>query len=272
MAFTDNCDLFASVHERGVNRVINHFMRQRPSLFNYATIDIALNRELWCAPIEFTSDVPKYGNPLFTIMDPLPILGADSPPVSIGFIVQIPKIEIDLHPGNVISLPPELGPPLKKQQFALRLKVCGSLACPSQKDIDGIPIPPKNSRKENRQTPPPVVLRGQLQCFCLEVFAIGHFERGFIGGKESLLGKIDGLEIVDIKPEGLENNIECYLKTMISVLLRQKLTIALETLTLSFPLFNLATVTVFPTPNPPIPNNPAVEDDQLKVFISMTVI
>ncbi len=272
MSFTDNCDLFASVHERGVNQVIRHFMRQRPSLFNYASLDIALNRELWCVPIEFTPDVPKYGNPLFTIMDPLPIMGAISPPVSIGFIVQIPRIEMDFHPGNVISLPPELGPPLKKQRFALRLQVCGSLACPSQKDIDEIPIPPKDDRKENRQTPPPVVLRGQLQCFCLDVFVVGHFERQFIGGKESLIGKVDGLEIVDIRPIGLENNIECYLKTMISVLLRQRLTIAIEALTLSFPLLDLATVTVFPTPNPPVPNNPAIEDDQLKVFISMTVI
>jgi hypothetical protein len=272
MAFTDHCDLFASVHEEGVNRVINHIMRQRPSLFNYATADIAHNRELWCAKVEFTPDVPKYGNPLFTIMDPFPILGADWPPVGIGFIVQLTRIQIDFHPGNVISLPDELSPPLKKQRFALELKVCGALACPSDKDIESIPIPPPDTRKENRKTPPPVVLRGQLQCFCLEVFVVGHFERQLINGKESIVGKVDGIEIVDIKPDGLENNVECYMKTMINVLLREKLTIAVETLTMNFPLFGLATVTLFPTPNPPVPNNPAIEDDQLKVFISMNVV
>ena len=30
MAFTDNCDLFVSIHEEGVNRIGWHIMRQRP--------------------------------------------------------------------------------------------------------------------------------------------------------------------------------------------------------------------------------------------------
>jgi hypothetical protein len=111
-----------------------------------------------------------------------------------------------------------------------------------------------------------------LECFCLVVFVVGHFERQFINGKESIVGKVDGIEIVDIKPDGLENSLECYMKTMINVLLREKLTIAVETLTMDFPLFGLATVTLFPTPNPPVAHNPAIEDDQLKVFISMNVI
>jgi len=40
---------------------------------------------------------------------------------------------------------------------------------------------------------------------------------------------------------------------------------------LSFPLFDIATVTLAPSPNPPVPNNPAIEEDQLKIFIKMTV-
>ena len=48
MALTDDCDLFASLHEDGLNKVVRHVMRQRPSLFNYATPDIIANRELWC--------------------------------------------------------------------------------------------------------------------------------------------------------------------------------------------------------------------------------
>ena len=38
MAFTDHSDLFAAVHEHGINTTIGQLMRQRPSLFNYATI------------------------------------------------------------------------------------------------------------------------------------------------------------------------------------------------------------------------------------------
>ena len=37
MAFTDESDVFGSVHEDGINLVVRHLMRQRPSLFNYAT-------------------------------------------------------------------------------------------------------------------------------------------------------------------------------------------------------------------------------------------
>jgi hypothetical protein len=97
MAFTDDCDLYVAFHEEGVNLVIQHVMRQRPSWFNYASADLAGNRELWCEFFPFTSDVTKYGNPLFTILPPLPVIGADSPPVTLGFIVQITKVTLDFH-------------------------------------------------------------------------------------------------------------------------------------------------------------------------------
>ncbi|MBZ5635753.1 MAG: hypothetical protein LAO55_21705 [Acidobacteriia bacterium] len=268
MAFTDNCELFASVHEDGVNRVINHIRRQRPSWFNYATADIASNRELWCSKIDVTSDVVKYKNSFFTILPPLPILGADSPPIGIGFIAQLTKALIDFHPGNKFSLPPQLSPPLQPQHFALDFQVCGGLGCASEKELEQIPIggtSPNAATFEGPKTQ--VVLRTQPICFCLEVFATGHFtlENGF------LLGHVDGIEIVDITPDGLESNLECYLKMCVTAVLREKLAIQMEKLTLSFPLFDIATVTLSPSPNPPVPNNPAVEEDQLKIFIKMTV-
>lgn len=71
MAFTDNCDVYAAIHEDGVNLT----MRQRPSLFNYATADIAFNRECWCEEVNFIKDVKNYGNPIFTVLDPLPVIG-----------------------------------------------------------------------------------------------------------------------------------------------------------------------------------------------------
>ncbi|MEO5654511.1 MAG: hypothetical protein ABIR00_00810 [Nitrosospira sp.] len=279
MALTDNCDLYGTVHEDGVNRIIRHIMRQRPSLFNYATADIANNRELWCSRIDFTPDVSKYGNSVFTIMPPLPLLGASAPPVGIGFCVQLTEAKIDFFPGNTIPLPEELSPPLKDQHFSLSFRFCAAIACPSQDEIDRIPFPTPAGTDTNpsfthvpAQPDAPVVLHGQLECFCLDVFVIGHFERKLIAGHESLLGKVDDLDIVDIKPDRLEDNLVCFLKTNLNVVLRQKLTIAIETFMLSFPLFGLATVTLFPTPNPPVPHNPALEDDQLKVFVTMTVI
>ncbi len=272
MALTDHCDLYAAIHEEGANRVIRHILRQRPSYFNYATTDVALNRELWCSPVDYTPDVPRYGNPYFTVMDPLPLVGADSPPVALDFCAQLTKAQIDFHPGNTFTLPGELGPPLREQHFALAFQVCGAVACPTQTQIDHVPVPPPEQHaKDPKHNGPPVVLHGKLNCFCLDVFAIGHFERSFIAGTEALVGKVDDMDIVDIKPNALEDNIICYIRSTVSVVLREKLVIPIEKLTLSFPLFNLATVTLSPTPNPPVPNNPAVEEDQLKIFITMTV-
>lgn len=120
--------------------------------------------------------------------------------------------------------------------------------------------------------PPPVHVSGRPQCFCLDVYTVGHFDREIILGKETILAKVDRIEIVDIQPDGLESNLECYIKTAVTLVLRQKFAIPLETLFVSFPLFGMGTVTLAPTANPPVPNNPAVEEDQLKAFITMTVI
>jgi hypothetical protein len=271
VAFTDNCDLFVAVHEDGVNRVIRHIMRQRPSLFNYASADVAANPRLWCNPkVEFTKDVTKYGNPIFKIEPPFPVFGSDSPAVFIGFCAQVTRAQIDFHPGNKFGLPPELGPPLKPQRFAFTMQICAGLVCPSDQEIEKVPVGPQAQIPGTNvpPAPPPVILQGKPLCFCLDVFIVGHFEHT---PGDFLLGKVDGIEIVDIKPDGLESNLECYLKTAITVVLREKLAISYKDLALSFPLFDLATITLSPTPNPPVPNNPAIEEDQLKIFITMTV-
>jgi hypothetical protein len=272
MAFTDSCDLFGAVHEDGVNRVIRHIAVQRPSLFNYATADIAHNPKLWCARVPYTGDVVKHGNPLFTIMDPLPLLGADAPPVAIGFCAQLTRAQIDFHPGNTIDLPGELSPPLAEQRFSMTFQFCAALACPPQDLVDQIPVDRPGAQDRDRDKRPPIVLPGRTKCFCLDVFVVGHVERALIAGRESLLARVDAMDIVDIKPDALEDTIVCYLQTTLNVVFREKLAIAIQTLMLSFPLFGLATVTLAPTPNPPVPNNPAVEDDQLKAFITLTVV
>ncbi|HVP22993.1 MAG TPA: hypothetical protein VMS77_03675 [Conexivisphaerales archaeon] len=271
--FTQNCDLYGAVHENGVNKIITHIMRQRPSLFNYGTADVAKNVEGWCSKVVVTQDVRNYNNPIFTVENYLPIFGADSPPVGLSFCAQLSSAKIDFHPSNVIKLPAELTPPLQPQRFAMSFRICGSIGCPPEQEVDGIqPTQPAGQASDvGLKSPPPVNLPGRLNCFCLDVYAIGHFERATILGKESLLGKLDDMDIVDIKPDALEQNIICYLKTAVNVILREKLTIPYEKFFFSFSLFHLATVSLSATPNPPIPNNPAVEDDQLKVFLTMKV-
>lgn len=275
MALTDNCDLFAAVHEDGVNRAIRHLMRQRPSLFNYATADIAQNRELWCNPkIDVTGDVVKFNQPLFTIVPPVPILGSVNPLVVTGFCAQLTKAAIDFHPGKSIALPPELSPPLAPQRFSLAFTVCAGLTCASERELEQIPVggapvvdaPPSTVGHPEQPKYPPIVIRGRPLCFCLDVFVVGRFD--LVSGR--LVGKVEGIEIVDIKPDGLEANLECYLKMTVNVVLRQRLAIALDALALSFPLLGMGTVTLAPTPNPPVPFNPAIEDDRLKAFVTLT--
>jgi hypothetical protein len=272
MAFTDNCDLFAAVHEDGINRVARHIMRQRPSLFNYATLYVKNHPELACHPVDHTVDVTNHSNPLFHVMNAIPIFGADAPPVGLNFCAQLVEAKIDFHPGNVISLPAELNPPLQPQRLAMMVRVCGGIDCPAREFNDQIPpdSPFLNTAGAEGQKQPPEIVppTRKLICFCLNAFVIAHVELVTVFGKALLMGKVDGVDIVDVKPDELEDGVNCYLRTTIEVLLREKLAIPLEKLTLSFPLFGVP-ITLQPTPNPPVANNPAVEEDQLKAFVSI---
>ena len=274
MAFTDNCDLYAAVHEDGINLVARHVMRQRPSLFNYASQYVIDHPEVACSPVDHTIDVTNHRNPLFKLLGPIPLFGVDAPPVGLNFSAQLVEAKIDFHPGNVINLPAELNPPLPAQHMALKLRVCGGLDCPSQDFINQIkPDPPDNTqgKDEGRQPQAPIVPASRkLLCFCLDAYVVAHVDLESVFGKPGLVGKVDGVDIVDIKPDNLEETINCYLRTTLELLLKEKLAIPLEKLALSFPVFGLGSITLTPTSNPPIPHNPAIEEDQIKAFVTIT--
>ena len=275
MAFTDNCDLFGAVNEDGINRVVQHLMRQRPSLFNHGTANVVSNPALLCVPANPTQDVIKRNNPIITEIGPLPVPGTNDR-VALDFCFQLTQAELDFHPGDVIELPPQLNPPLEAQRFALRARVCGGLGCPEQDVLDEL------QRVLRDQPPPPspadpiVPQVQQLTCFCLDLIAVGHFELEKIeppiieDGVEKttrLLGKVDGLEIVDIGPEGLESGIECFLNVLIHLAVLPLLSEIAELpilLDLDPPLPDLRL-----TPSPAVLNNPAIEEDQLKVFLDI---
>ncbi len=274
MAFTDQCDLFAAIHEDGVNLIAKHVMRQRPSLVNYATAYVAGHPELACSPVAFTVDVANHFNPLFGVVAPLPILGADAPPVGLNFCVQLVQAEVDFYPGNVIKLPASLNPPLKPQHVAAKLRICGGMDCPPEDILKSIsPAPPPRQTGERQQPPPPpfVPPTRKLLCFCVDAYLVAHVHVENIFGKLMLVGSVDGVEVVGILPDGLRANIDCYARTTFEVLLREKLMLPVSKLLFDISLLNVANVSGTLTPNPPIPNNPAIEDDQLKVFIDLTI-
>jgi hypothetical protein len=261
-----------------MNLILQHVMRQRPSLFNYGTQTFVAHPDRLCHPIHFDPEVTRRGNPLVTREDPLPIPGTDGQ-YGLEFCAQLTNILIDFHPSNVINLPAELQPPLAAQRFALEIEVCGGISCPDPEVIDGIVAhlkddeDPRSAREKGddrpRPAPKPLPARG-LDCFCIKLFAIGHFRLEGAAGHQFLTAKLDGLEIVDIEPKGLENSLECFLGTTIRLSLLPKLRIALDTLV--FHLGAYATLSVSATSvSGDVPNNPAIEDDMLKVFVNVGV-
>ncbi|MDP2659402.1 MAG: hypothetical protein Q8R28_01555 [Dehalococcoidia bacterium] len=274
MPFTANSDLYGAIHEEGINRVAAHIMKQRPSLFNYGTALVAANPRLLCEPINAAPAVTMRGNPLITIENPLPVLGTDGA-FGVNFCVQLTKAEIDFHPGNVLVLPPELSPPLAPQHLAFRVRVCGGLGCPPKGYLDTIQLPPPPTGKPNQDRPepklPPTALPTEkLECFCIDLFVVAHVEVTGLSGHQILLTKVDGLEIVDIEPKGLENSLECYLNLLIRLVVLPRTSFAIEKLV--FDILKLGTVTLKASPtSASIPHNPAIENDELRVFIDLEV-
>jgi hypothetical protein len=290
MALTDNCDIFGAIHENGINRVVQHIMQQRPSLFNYGTALLQSNPNLLCEPIKPAPVVLQRFNPLITVEDPLPVPGTNGL-WGLDFCVQLTAMEIDFHPGDVISLPPELSPPLAAQRLALHLKACAGLGCPDKRFMGRITLPPVEDvrtlsrgqvitnraedvreleKDERLKRPPRPLPTDKLECFCLDLHVVGDVDVLGLVPHQRLLVKVDGLEIVDIKPEGLENSLECFMMTVLQLVVLPRISIALPSIVLDVP--NLATITPSASPiSAAIPNNPAIEDDQLKVFIDLAL-
>ena len=269
MAFTDHSDLFAAVHENGINKTIGQLMLQRPSLFNYATLLFTQAlRTQFCQPIA----PPPGGGPLFTVESPLPVLGAPKP-VGLDWCLQLSQVSIDLYPGNTLTpLPPELDA-IGFQQFALHLRACFGLACPGDLVVENLaaemeaavadsvlraaeppaPPPPTTTSppfggggvqpalaaRAVGGTNAPTVPSVNVLCSCLEVFGVGHFEQGTVAGfgmTKFLKTRLDNLEVVDLvtdPPSNLETMLECYLRTVLRLGVLPRLIVPMQSLILN---------------------------------------
>ena len=264
MALTDHCDVFGCFHEDGFNRILNHIQMQRPSLFNYGTADIINNEKLRCQKIEAHNSVYQYNNPLIKLSPYLPIPGYNGP-FGMSYIMQLTKVKIDFHLGNSIALPPELNPPLKEQHLALAASFCIGMGCPDKEYIDEISLKDEDKKDDREQrivNPERGFPFRELNCFCLDVVAVLHINRT----NNYIELKLDGLEIVDIKPVGLENILECYVETIIRLSLLPKLRMSLNKLV--FEIENY--ITIQPTPiSANVPFNPSISKDKVSVFVNL---
>ena len=287
MALTSNSDFYVSIQDAGINRVVKHVMRQRPSLFNYGTSFVSRSPELLCKRIEVAPEVLEVGNSLITVLDPLPVIGTN---LGLNYCVQLTKGEIDFHPENIIALPPELHP-LATQHLSVHFQVCAGIGCPTGR----LPLPGKfstsvltaarisRSKISSADTIQPslkdgialpgkeivVIPTSKLDCFCLDLYATAGAKIMGPVGDQTILPTVDGIEIVDLKPEGLENSIECYALLALNQGIIPPLASSISNL--AFGIIdlpdNMGKLRV--SGSTAVPNNPAIEQNQLKAFINL---
>ena len=278
MALTDFSDLYGGFHERGFNRVIGHVMAKRPSLFNYGTLWVSQGWEkLLCCRPKVAPEVLTRGNPVVTIEPPLPIPGTGGA-YGLNWAIQIADLAIDFHPTNR-ELPRELGGKLADQQLSVFARICGGIGCPSRRIYEAYPptrqalfamsgADVRLTDMAQSQRDPITLPSDELMCFELDLYATAHARVLGPEGAQQLDVILDGVEIVDIEPEGLENSLECYIETLLRLVVMPRMRILLPVLVFNLPL-GLGSVTVKAATAPP--HNPAVEDDLLKVFVDLEV-
>lgn len=288
MAFTDFCDVFGAVHEDGFNRIIEQVAAQRPSLFHYGTAAFVKDPQLLCCKPEWVHpEVIKRGNPIVTQMPFLPIPGYPGD-YGMEYNFSLSKLQIDFHPTNKFSLPPELGAKLGDQCFALKAIVCGGIACPDAKQLGELIIYPEpyrpsvtigkknNDVKKGNDRPPTFepnnptkglpFNRESVNCFTLGLFVVLKIENESWNGEPVLGLKLQNLEIVDIKPDGLENSLECLLKTTLRLGILPQLRVAFNSIALTIGDF----ISIVPTPiSAQVPFNPSVANDTVSVFLNL---
>jgi len=257
MPFTDRSELYVAVNEAGINRAIRHVMRQRPSLFNYATARVIDHRELWCRPIDVHPVVTARGNPLFTVVPPVPIV-ATKGGYAIDAIAQLGQAAVDLSPVNVLEPPTELGP-MPRNSFAAMAELSAGLGCPSEL--------PSLEPTAGRAVPTLTVLPGAMTCFALQVFGFGSAR--FVGqpGNEHIQARLLGFDTVAISPQGLEDAIDCYVRMVVQLGILPQLAVPV----IRFARDLLGLVHVVIEPSLAVPQNPLIEEDQIKVFLSAAV-
>jgi hypothetical protein len=265
MALTDNCDVFVSVNEAALNRLVTHVVRQRPSLVNLGSPTVVAHPDLLCSPVTPAHPVVvQRGNPLVKLGPDLPVAGT---PFLLEYAFQLAVAEVDVHKNDIVTLPPEASP-LAEQSMAVHASICAGLGCPPEKlgIVGRVPIEPlTHVAKPRRQYLP----FRELECFCLDLFATLGADFAGPSGDQHLLGRLDGLEIVDLAPTGLEDAIECYAKLAIRFGVLPRLALPIIHFAQGVP--GVATITIEPTVPPAVAHNPALEDDQLQLFLDIGV-
>lgn len=265
MPLTANCDVFAAIHDEGINRVAKHIMQRRPSLFNYATPSFIDRPELLCSKIDVEPAIAVNGDPIIGEATPWHVPGTQ-PPVMLEYCVQLLTAQVDFHPGGTISLPPQIGT-LDPQSFAIHAAATAGVGVLDEALAQGLHWFSGHKTRAPQVFPSVGQVTDRL-CFKLELFVAGLVRIVEVAGEYRIVPTITHFEIVNITPDDLETVLEYALKTFVQYALFPKLTFSLETLT--FQLMEI--ITVHLKPAAAVPTNPAIEDHQLKTFVDVEII
>jgi hypothetical protein len=272
-------DVYAAITDSAINRAIRFLMTWRPSLFNYVApsqhfavppgsqVPVFGERWLVCQALTLPAALPLHHR--YTRVPPLKIKGFPGIP----YCIQITDLAIDFQPSNAVGLPAELEPPLADQQFALWGKVQAGVGCPPDTLIDALLRVPRSTFANLAHGPADDMTFDvlALTCFSLELFATGHLYTDVEPGSAPPITRVrvalDGVEVKDLSPAGLEDAAECYARAAIRGWVLPDLLVALEPILVNA----LGVKSVVPTLVPNRPHNPAIEQDELRVWLDLAL-
>lgn len=266
-------DIFASISDDAVNRIISFAHVRSPYLFNYVAPSISFKtdkdgqvigvEDLWlvCSPVPDPPDkVPKYWR--------IPPFALPGVPVELPYSIQIIQLKLDFHPSDAIVLPPQLLPPLRDQQFAIDAMLQFGLACVTEESVT---LGEWNSKFPKGERPFRVLPVKELDCFVISIAATGHLAvkavtpPGAPAPLDEIHLEVNGVEIVDIAPTGLENFVECYLVAMLKSYVLPQLVLQFQEIAVN--AIGLDAVT--PRLTPGLAHNPAIEENELRISLDL---
>lgn len=268
-------DLTVSFSDKALNRTAQAVMTQRPSAFNYACPTVRPVTDpsgavvgsrifyLLCVPVPLPPGADPATFPRVTRVAPFPFASRGP---GLPWCLQITGLQIDFTPSDTITLPPELGGLLPAEGLAFEATATFGLGCPDQSVIDALgSVVPTSIAILPRAIVLPV---DRMDCFTLRFVARGHFEVVNVPSGATTVQRVrfamDGLEIVDLAPAGLESAVECYLTNLLRLYVLPRLVYDLAPFVVSILGVN---VTVTPTLTPGVSPNPDVSNDAATVSV-----
>jgi len=226
MSLTQAHDVFAAIHENGLDDLLRRFFSARPKYLNYGS--------------------PGFVAATTVSATQMPAIQFPGVPGGIDWSVRFERPRVDAHPQSA-GLPPELDP-LGPQRVSIHtaVQICVECSSGERRDDHGEPDRPN----DNPDRPIGKVLRPT--CFIVEVFAIAHAERSSSPTGDALRLVVDAIELVDLEPNGLESVIEC--------LLLQILRAVLASVRLPLTALRAGAFELVPAAGP------FIEDDQIEMF------